>query len=163
MGRIFISQALIIIYFNIPTYKQDIQRQYQAELNEFTGKIDIKICSEGIIEYCLDIRNEIGNSVFKQEGFAIFPNRKEQIKYGREQIEKADNEFVSAEQYFELCDCKKWLTIKVALDYSLVKVDCTETLINEIFGKRVNSNLSKHSFGNFYLKKQNLSKSNTKQ
>lgn len=156
MKKLLISSSLFIVFFNIVNAQQDIKRQYQAKLNEFSGNVEVKIRSEDIVEYRLEIFNESGYSVFKQDGFAINPELKMLKGYGLdsvEEIEREDGKLIPAPQYFELCNCKEHLTIKVAKDNSLVKIDCSEILIQKIFGKKVNSNQSKQTFGNFYLKK----------
>lgn len=123
-------------------------KQYHTDLNCYAGKLEIKKSSDYVIQYSLFIFDKSGKEIFKQDSYAI--NTYFGSEYGDEEIENKEGKLVTARQYFELCKCNEYFTLKISRDFSVVKIDCTESFIKKLFGGPVNSLKTNQSLGNFY-------------
>lgn len=147
--------ALIVIYLTSYTgckAQNDKSSVFKTREGNFLGQIEVRLCSEDILEYKLTISKEAGHPIFEQKGYALIVDLENQKKFGVDYDETigADSKPIPMHQFLVSCNCEKWLNIKVAKDFSVIKVDYGDELINEISGNKGNENIKGFHLGYFY-------------
>ena len=137
MKKILIVLVIISLIFHTGSKAQnDKSSVFKTREGNFLGQIEVRLCSEDILEYKLTISKDEGHPIIEQEGYALIVDLENQKKYGIDYEETigSDSNPIPVRQYLVTCNCEKWLNIKLAKDFSIIKIDCAEDLINEISG-----------------------------
>lgn len=153
MKKILVALIIISLSFYIDCKAQNGKSSvFKTKDGNFLGQIEVRLCSEDILEYKLTISKEEGHPVFEQKGYALIVDLENQKKFGVDYDETigTDSKPVPVRQYLVTCNCEKWLNIKVAKDFSVIKVDYNDELINEISGNKNNGNIKGFHLGYYY-------------
>lgn len=153
MKKVVITLIVIFLCFHTGCNAQnDKFSVFKTREGNFTGQIEVMLCSEDILEYKLTITKEPDHPMFEQNGYALIVDLENQKKIGIDYDETigTDSNPIPVHQFLVTCNCEKWLNIKVAQDFSVIEVDYGDDLINEISENKGYENIKGFHLGYFY-------------